>query len=229
MLELLPLDLTAASMRVWMSPFHDTKKAYLDYLRGAEKSIHINIFGFHIEELTAVLIEKHRAGVAVDCIFDHSQAEGKAEAAEIAKLQAAGVPFLIGTSSRGGQLLHLKATVVDERRVEAGSWNYSESASDQLNDLTIVDDERLAHFYLLAHDIVRAFILRHERIFQPARALPVPAATTEGADVAAADPNPGAGQVHRRDAARPWLDNQPLPRPAPTPVAVTPTARKKAA
>lgn len=207
MIDFPVLDLTAAAVKVWMSPFHDTKAAYLDFVRSAEKCIHISIFGFHIPDLTDLLLEKHRAGVAVDLILDHSQAEGKAELSELRRLKAAGVPFLIGTSPRHGQLLHLKATVVDERRVEAGSWNYSESASDQLNDLTIIEDERLAHFYLLAHDIVRAYILRHERIFQPRGVAPLAPALPEGEDVAALDPSPESGQVRRSDVARPWLEN----------------------
>lgn len=220
MLELLPLDLTATAIRVWMSPFHDTKQAYLDFVRSAKRSISVNIFGFHIPELTDLLIAKHKAGVKVDIILDHSQAQGKAEAAEIAKLMKARVPFLIGTSSRHGQLLHLKATVVDERLVEAGSWNYSESASDQLNDLTIIDDPRMAHFYLLAHDIVRAFIVRHEQIFQPrAEVAPAPALTEDAGQDADLDPAPESGQVHRKDLAAPWLDNQPLPDTTPQPAA----------
>lgn len=224
-IELPVLDLTATAIRVWMSPFHDTKQAYLDFLSSAKRSIHINIFGFHVPEVTDLLIAKHRSGVKVDIIFDHSQAQGKAEAGEIAKLMRARVPFLIGTSSRHGQLLHLKATVVDERLVEAGSWNYSESASDQLNDLTIIDDARMAHFYLLAHDIVRAFILRHEQIFQPrAEVVPASALTEDAGHDADLDPSPESGQVHRKDLAAPWLDNQPLPDTSPRPA----TRKRKA-
>jgi mitochondrial cardiolipin hydrolase len=102
-----PLDLTAAKMTVYMAPFHDTVAAYLDFLRSAERSIHVCVFSFHHEAITDLLVEKHKAGLTVDCVFDHSQAEGKAELAEIRKLQVAGVPFLIGTSAKHGQLLHL--------------------------------------------------------------------------------------------------------------------------
>src|SRR5258708_30901810 len=101
-IELPVLDLTATAIRVWMSPFHETKAAYLDFVRSAQRSIHTNIFGWHIPELTDEIIAAHRRGVKVDVIFDHSQAQGKAEAAEIAKLMRARVPFLIGTSPRHG-------------------------------------------------------------------------------------------------------------------------------
>jgi hypothetical protein len=212
MIDLEPLDLTAVEERVLISPFQDVKAAYLDFVRSAKASVRVNIFGFHIPELTDALIERHQAGVLVDCIFDHSQAQGKAEAGELRRLMDAGVPFLIGTSPVEGQLLHAKVTVVDEEWVEDGSWNYSESATKQLNTARITHSTQLAHAYLLARDIIRAYIVRHEHIFQPKAAITPAAALPEDAGQdAALDPAPTSGQVHRQDLAAPWLDNPPLP------------------
>lgn len=211
------IDLTSAEEWVYVSPDQDIKAAYLHFISLAQRSIHLSIFGFHIPELTDALIEKHRAGVVVDAIFDHSQAQGKAEAPEILKLMQAGVPFLIGTSPEEGQLLHAKVTVVDEEWVEEGSWNYSESATKQFNTARITHSTQLAHIYLLARDKVRAYILRHERIFQPrAEVTPAPALAEDVGQDAELDPAPNAGQVHRKDLAAPWLDNPPLPDPAQT-------------
>lgn len=211
-IDLPALNLNVAEERVYLSPLQDIKAAYLDFVRSAKQSVRISIFGFHIPELTDALIAQHQAGVQVDCIFDHSQAQGKAEADEIAKLLAAGVPFLIGTSPVEGQLLHAKVTVVDDEWVEDGSWNYSESATKQLNTARFTHSTQLAHAYLLARDIIRAYIVRHEAIFQPKAEIPTPVSLPEdaGRDMEL-DPSPNSGQVHRKDVARPWLDNEPLP------------------
>jgi phosphatidylserine/phosphatidylglycerophosphate/cardiolipin synthase-like enzyme len=210
------LSLTAVQEVAYFSPEEDVKAPFLAFVRSATRSIHISIFGFHIPELTDALIERHRAGVDVSLIFDHSQAQGKAEAPELAKLQAAGVPFLIGTSWVEGQLLHAKVTIVDGEWVEDGSWNYSESASKQDNSFRITRSPQLAHFYLRNFDIVRAYIIHHERIFQPTRAkTPAPALAEDAGRDAELDPAPNAGQVRRADTAKPWLDNAPLPKPAP--------------
>ena len=206
------LSLTAVEERAYFSPEEDVKQPFLNFIRSARKSIVISIFGFHIPELTDALIAQHSAGVQVELIFDHSQAQGQAEAPELAKLLAAGVPFLIGTSWVEGQLLHAKVTIVDQEWVEDGSWNYSESASKQDNSFRITHSPQLAHFYLRNFDIVRAYIAHHEQIFQPRRAkTPAPALAEDVGRDAQLDPAPDAGQVHRKDLAAPWLDNATLP------------------
>ena len=211
------LSLTAVQEVAYFSPEEDVVTPFLAFIRSAKQSIRISIFGFHIPALTDALIERHTAGVDVSLIFDHSQAQGKAEAPELAKLQSAGVPFLIGTSWVEGQLLHAKVTIVDEEWVEDGSWNYSESASKQDNSFRITRSPALAHFYLRNFDICRAYITHHESIFQPKRArVPAPALAEDVGKDAQLDPVPNAKQVKRRDVAAPWLDNAPLnakPRP----------------
>lgn len=205
------ITLTAVEEQVYVSPEEDVVTPFLNLVRSAKKSVHISIFGFHIPQLTDALIDQHNAGVDVSLIFDHSQAQGKAEAPELAKLQAAGVPFLIGTSWVEGQLLHAKVSVIDEEWVEDGSWNYSESASKQDNTFRVTHSPQLAHFYLRNWDICRAYIVHHESIFQPKRALtPTPALAEDVAMDSVLDPAPEKGQVHRADVAAPWLDNATL-------------------
>ena len=211
------LDLTAAAGEFATSPFADTTSIFLDFIRSARKSVHIIDFGFHLPELTDLLIEKWEQGLDIGLILDHSQAQGKAEAEELAKLLRGGptrgpVPFLISVSPRHGQLVHIKTTVVDERWVELGSWNYSLSAPDQVNDLVILDHVGLAHSRLLMFDVLRAFAVHHEHMFQSrAAVVPTVALAADAGQEAALDPVPGVGQVHRADVAAPWLDNQPLP------------------
>lgn len=212
--ELPPLNLTDAEEWIFCSPDQDVKRHFLDFVSRAKRSIHLLIFGFHIPELTTLLISKHDAGLTVDCIFDHSQAQGKAEAPELLKLMQAGVPFLIGTSWVKGQILHSKVTVVDEEWVEDGSWNYSESATDQGNIVRFTHSTRLAHIYLREFDKSRAYIIHHEQIFQPhAEVTPAPALAEDVGRDAALDPKPDAGQVKRKDVAAPWLDNPPIADP----------------
>ena len=173
------------AVRILMAPWDDTTGAFLDFLDSAKQSIVVSIYGFHLPRLTDLLIAKHQAGLKVSVILDHTQAEGKAEAGEVQKLLDAGVPLLIGTSPVHRQILHLKATVVDGERVTHGSWNYSLSASQQLNDLHFVEDAGVAAFYERHHDQVRSFIMLHEMTLQPQGETFAPAALPEDADVPA--------------------------------------------
>src|SRR5260221_10723699 len=80
----------------------------------------------------------------VSLILDHSQEAGRAEGAEVAKLVAAGVPLLVGTSPVHRQILHAKFTVVDSTAVEYGSWKHSLSAGPQSKDPHFTPREEVA-------------------------------------------------------------------------------------
>lgn len=216
-IDLPVLDLTAAPGRFATAPFNDTTAIYLDLVGRTQKSIHIIDFGFHLPPLTDKLVKLWDDGLpTIGLILDHTQGQNRAEARELLKLlhgsKRGPIPFLISVSPRHGQLVHIKTTVVDERWVELGSWNYSESAPDQVNDLVIIDSPQLAHSRLLMFDVLRAYAVHHEHIFQPrAEVVPAVALAEDAGRDGELDPAPDAGQVHRKDVAAPWLDNQQLP------------------
>ena len=157
----------SVAVRTLFAPFDATTEEYLAFVTSAKQSIYVIIYGCHLPALTDLLIAKHTAGVCVNLILDHTQAEGKAEAGEVARLVAAGVPLLIGTSPVHGQILHTKATIIDERAVESGSWNYSLSASQQSNTLTFVTDTDYARAYLDHWHRIYGFVSLHDRIYLP--------------------------------------------------------------
>lgn len=175
-------------IRTLFAPFDDTTGAFLAFVQSAQKSLDINIYGFHLPALTADLVAKHQAGVRVSLILDHSQEAGKAEQSEVQKLLDAGVPLLIGTSPVHGQILHSKFTVVDGVAVEHGSWNYSLSASQQSNDMHFVEDASYAAEYQRHHDRIRAFILMHEMAYQPKQEVTAAVALAEDSAMVAETP-----------------------------------------
>lgn len=150
------------------APFDNVADVYLTFLRGAKRSVYIVIYGFTLAPLIDTLIAQHQAGLRINLILDHTQAAGVAERAQVARLIAAGVPLLIGTSPVHGQILHSKFTVVDERAVESGSWNYSLSASAQSNTLTFVEDAAYAAAHLEHFHRLWGFIHLHQMTMQPA-------------------------------------------------------------
>lgn len=151
-----------------VSPEDDTEQAFLDFLNSAQKSIYVMVFGWHLPAMTDLLIAKHKAGLDVRLILDHSQATGKAEHDEIQKLIDAGVPFIIGTSPSHGAIMHLKVTIVDGMRVEHGSWNYSTSAHYQANEMWFTESDKLAARFMETFAFLERFIIVHETRFQPA-------------------------------------------------------------
>lgn len=182
----MPISATL-SIRTLFAPFDDTAGEFLRFVNTAQHSIDVQIYGFHLPALTDTLIAKHKAGVRVSLILDHTQEAGKAEASEVAKLLAAGVPLLVGTSPVHRQILHSKFTVIDGESVEHGSWNYSLSASQQSNDMHFVEGSaEYAAAYLRHHDRIRSFITLHEMCLQPTGAVPASAALPAEPQVALA-------------------------------------------
>lgn len=157
----------SVAVRTLFAPFDSTAEEYLTFVNSATRSLYVLIYGFHLPALTDLLIAKHKAGVRVNIILDHSQAEGRAESGEVQKLVDAGVPLLIGTSPVHGQILHTKATIIDGAAVESGSWNYSLSAAAQSNTLTFVHDADYARAYLDHWHRIWGFVRLHDMVYQP--------------------------------------------------------------
>lgn len=156
----------SVAIRTLFAPFDPVEDEFISFLNGATRSLHTLIYGWHLPKMTDILIAKVQAGLEVSIILDHTQAGGKAEASEVQRLVDAKVPMLIGTSPIHHQILHTKATVVDARSVEFGSWNYSLSASQQSNTLTFIDDQGYAADFLRHFDRIRSFIVLHEMAMQ---------------------------------------------------------------
>lgn len=119
----------------------------LDLVHSAAHEIHIDIYGFTWPPLMDALIAAHQALVDVQIVADHTQAEGTAEKPQLQRLVNAGIPVLIGTSSRGA-IDHSKYIVVDQAVVGFGSFNFSQSALAQDNTFTETNDAAMVATFL---------------------------------------------------------------------------------
>ena len=117
----------------------DPAQHILELVNAAAVSLRIDIYGFTWPPLMDALIAAHERGVDVSIVADHSQAEGAAEKPQLQRLVDAGIPLLIGTSSRGA-IDHSKYVIADNARVGFGSFNFSASALAQDNTFTETND-----------------------------------------------------------------------------------------
>jgi len=154
------------AIRTLFSPDDDTAGEFISWLARAQKSIHMAIYGFHMPKLCDLLIEKHRSGVEVHLVMDHTQAHGKAEWPEVNALVQAGIDVVIGTSRCRHEIMHNKFTVVDGAEVEDGSWNYSLSASLESNVQNYVRSVERATLFLAQWQKMRNWIVAHEPQYQ---------------------------------------------------------------
>lgn len=167
---------TAEQTRI-ITPMADGLTAFRTFLSDAAQSgakLRTMIYGCTLQPYFDALIAAHKAGCDVGVIFDHTQAAGRAEAPQIERLKAAGLVdgghFLIGTSPVHHQIVHLKATVIwtpdGKTGIEDGSWNYSPSASLQMNDLCFTSSPHLGEYYSKAFDALWDWVKEHEPQYQ---------------------------------------------------------------
>lgn len=153
-----------------ITPFQNGMQAYLAFLGQAQKTIRIMIYGFTLAAVVDCLIAKRQDGVDVKLLLDHTQAMGHAEKPELERLVAAGFvdgrDFLIGTSPEHHAINHLKATWIDGQHVFHGSWNYSISASEQLNSIEVVTAPELAATFDQVWAFAWQWVQVHETQYQ---------------------------------------------------------------
>lgn len=160
-----------------ISPFADPQAGMIAFLaRAAVKGAKLRtmIYGCTWQPFFDALVTAKNAGADVKVIFDHTQACGPKEKARIEALVAAGFvdgeDFLIGTSPAQHQIVHLKRTAIwtpdGKAAVEFGSWNYSDSATKQLNDVTIVESQHIAAYTDMAFNYLWQWIKTHEAAMQ---------------------------------------------------------------
>jgi phosphatidylserine/phosphatidylglycerophosphate/cardiolipin synthase-like enzyme len=126
----------------------DPASRLLDVVNNEPQRILIDIYGLTYGPLIDALIAAYKRGVRVSIVADHSQAEGTAEKPELQRLVDAGIPVLVGTSSRGA-IDHSKYIVgVGQGVVAFGSFNFSLGALSQDNTLTETNDGAMVAVFI---------------------------------------------------------------------------------
>src|SRR5713226_789700 len=120
-----PGEGTTCPTLVRFSPHGGAEQLVVETLRRARERVHVAIYGLA------------RAGVRVVLKADHVQSAGKAQAAALERLAAAGATVQVSRMSR---LLHDKFAVVDGRWVITGSFNWTASAENRNRENVLVFD-----------------------------------------------------------------------------------------
>lgn len=163
----MPVKSLHGDVTTFFAPDDDCAAVLCDLVTNAKKSVYILDYGYTLATLTDALVEALARGVHVYCIFDHTQAGGHAEAAQLERLTQADVPWIEGTSPEHHQILHSKFTVVDGVTVLYGSYNFTESAGFQSNTCSVSSGRIYAAGFLAHWYRIFAFVASHEADLQP--------------------------------------------------------------
>ena len=111
----------------------------------AQKNLNVAIYSFTKGNIADAILEAKKRGVDVKVITDKQESQSKYQKAILDKLKANNIPVRI--NSHAG-LMHLKVTIIDDKIVTGGSYNYTESATKNNDEnLILMKDPQLVNQY----------------------------------------------------------------------------------
>ncbi|KEO84241.1 phospholipase D-like domain-containing protein [Tumebacillus flagellatus] len=101
----------------------------------AQKTLDIAIYSLTEKGIVQSILDAKKRGVKVRLITDKQQMAGKSQAEQLKNLAKAGIP--IKYNSHSG-LMHLKVSIIDGTECTTGSFNYSNQASTDNDEVLLV-------------------------------------------------------------------------------------------
>lgn len=153
-----------------VTPYQSVLPALLAHWNSPKTKFRAMIYGDTLPQFFDAFVAHVKGGIDSKVIFDRSQGCGPTEKEQIERIVAEGLvdgkDFVIGTSPESGQIVHIKATWVDDQTVEDGSLNYSPSALKQINTVCFSDWPAWAAYLNTVFDDTWAFIVAKEEKYQ---------------------------------------------------------------
>jgi phosphatidylserine/phosphatidylglycerophosphate/cardiolipin synthase-like enzyme len=102
---------------------------------GASTSLDIAIYSLTHPDIVKAIGDARQRGVQVRVITDNEQAAGNTQKHAVDDLLTLGIPVKVNLHSG---LMHLKMSVIDGKTATIGSYNYTQSASQQNDEVMTV-------------------------------------------------------------------------------------------
>jgi phosphatidylserine/phosphatidylglycerophosphate/cardiolipin synthase-like enzyme len=127
------------------SPSEACDERLIEFIESAKKSLELAIFDITHTEITNAIIRASKR-VSVRLVVDKRQSREPRSLVDL--LRKAGVPLRFG---RQKGIMHHKFCIVDGKKVETGSFNYTFSASfkNQENQVYLSDAESVERYHSL--------------------------------------------------------------------------------
>lgn len=134
---------TKAKWFVCFSPKGRCANLLIYWINKANKSIHVMIYSFTLDEVANALIDAKNRDLDVKVVIEQKQADVKGS--EFERLKKNGIKVRVDGNPA---LMHNKVTIIDGFIIIAGSYNYSSSAENRNDEnLIVLFDKELASLY----------------------------------------------------------------------------------
>jgi phosphatidylserine/phosphatidylglycerophosphate/cardiolipin synthase-like enzyme len=133
--------------------FNDIRTKLADRLDTATKNIKIAMAWFTNQVLFQVLITKAAGGTKIELILSDSEANfNLLKSPKFELLQKKGAKVYVIRSFDSLQFMHHKFAIIDEVQVITGSYNWSNNANTNHENIIIISDPKVAKVYSLQFD-----------------------------------------------------------------------------
>ncbi|MFN8674663.1 MAG: phospholipase D-like domain-containing protein [Candidatus Sericytochromatia bacterium] len=153
------INIGDVNIKTFFSPMGGAKKAILDELSKAKKSIKFMAFSFTDSDMASVMANKKAAGIKVEGVYDQCL---NGQYSTFRFLFSKGVQVM----TDGNQaLMHSKTMIIDDKVVINGSYNFSKNAETNNNeDILIISSTSLAKNFIEEYNKVKKAALTHDNI-----------------------------------------------------------------
>ena len=134
----IPADVTTC-----FSPHQNCAKELIDTLGNAKRSIYVQAYSFTNNDVAMALIEAKGRGVNVRVYIDKSRVKEKH--CKIHKLIEAKIPVIVQKSKH---IAHNKIMIIDDELVITGSFNWTQNATKNEENLNFIKSKDLVIIYL---------------------------------------------------------------------------------
>lgn len=149
-------------MKLYFAPDQDCETPLVEMLNGATKTITIADYSFSEPSVTTAILNAHSRGVSTTLLFDKTQAHEKVMQAELARLDDAGISYLLGESDKH-RIMHLKVAVADNT-IAFGSYNFTNAANLENNVLAIYTSKNDSVTFVAQIQKIIAFIQSSNKV-----------------------------------------------------------------
>lgn len=125
-----------APSRAWFSPGQDCRRAILDLLVRARRTLDVCVFTISDDRIAEGLLAAHRRGVQLRLITDNDKTADTGN--DIGRLVDAGIPVRVDETAWH---MHHKFAIADSATLLTGSFNWTRSASDYNQENVLVTQE----------------------------------------------------------------------------------------
>lgn len=129
---------------------HHPDKLLESKINHAQSKVDIAIYFISKPNIVKSIIVAKKRGVKVRIITDKTEARNKSEKSKLVLMRNAGIPIKVNTHPG---LMHMKVSIVDDKYVVTGSFNYSTGASTKNDEnLVVLTDRTLAKDFEIQFD-----------------------------------------------------------------------------